>query len=118
MIVYVNIIAYSYERDIKSYYVFYEYARKYEASSYKGLHDFVEYVSGIISQNTTITDEDAATDNTVRIMTVHKSKGLEFPIVFLYGADKVISDQDSKKNMMVTFVKKQIKICRNVAKKD
>lgn len=79
---------------------FYEYARKYEASSYKGLHDFVEYVSGIISQNTKITDEDAVTDNTVQIMTVHKSKGLEFPVVFLYGAEKDISDQDSKKNMI------------------
>lgn len=79
---------------------FYEYARKYEASSYKGLHDFVEYVSGIISQNTKISDEDAVTDNTVRIMTVHKSKGLEFPIVFLYGAEKKIEDQDSKKNMI------------------
>ncbi len=79
---------------------FYDYARRYEASSYKGLHDFVEYVSGIISQNTKIADEDAATSNTVRIMTVHKSKGLEFPVVFLFGADKVISDQDSKKNMI------------------
>lgn len=81
---------------------FYEYARKYEASSYKGLHDFVEYVSGIISQNTKITDEDAVTDNTVQIMTVHKSKGLEFPVVFLYGAEKEISDQDSKKNVILT----------------
>ncbi len=79
---------------------FYEYARKYEASSYKGLHDFVEYVSGIISQNTKITDEDAVTDNTVQVMTVHKSKGLEFPVVFLYGAEKDIADQDSKKNMI------------------
>lgn len=79
---------------------FYEYARKYEASSYKGLHDFVEYVSGIISQNTKITDEDAITDNTVQIMTVHKSKGLEFPVVFLCGAEKDLSDQDSKKNMI------------------
>jgi len=79
---------------------FYEYARKYEASSYKGLHDFVEYVGGIISQNTKIADEDAVTDNTVQVMTVHKSKGLEFPVVFLYGAEKNISDQDSKKNMI------------------
>ena len=79
---------------------FYEYARKYEASSYKGLHDFVEYVSGIIAQNTKITDEDAVTDNTVQIMTVHKSKGLEFPVVFLCGAEKDLPDQDSKKNMV------------------
>ena len=81
---------------------FYEYARKFEASSYKGLHDFVEYVGGIISQNTKITDEDAVTENTVQIMTVHKSKGLEFPVVFLYGSEKAITDQDSRKNLIIS----------------
>ena len=81
---------------------FYEYARKFEASSYKGLHDFVEYVGGIISQNTKITDEDAVTENTVQIMTVHKSKGLEFPVVFLYGSEKALTDQDSRKNLIIS----------------
>jgi ATP-dependent helicase/nuclease subunit A len=79
---------------------FYEYARRYEASSYKGLHDFVEYVSGIISQNTKIAQEDAVTDNTVRIMTVHKSKGLEFPAVFLIGCAKSTDSGDSRTNMV------------------
>ena len=79
---------------------FYEYARRYEASSYKGLHDFVEYVNGIITQNTKITEEDAVTDNTVRIMTVHKSKGLEFPAVFLIGCDKSTNTRDSRNSMI------------------
>lgn len=81
---------------------FYEYARRYEASSYKGLHDFVEYVNGIIAQNTKISDEDAVTDDTVQIMTVHKSKGLEFPTVFLYGCAKTMNEQDSRKNVIFT----------------
>ena len=81
---------------------FYEYARRYEASSYKGLHDFVEYINGIIAQNTRISDEDAVTDDTVQIMTVHKSKGLEFPTVFLYGCEKSINEQDSRKNVIFT----------------
>ncbi len=79
---------------------FYEYARRYEASSYKGLHDFVEYINGIISQNTKISDEDAVTDNTVRIMTVHKSKGLEFPAVFLIGCSKSTNAKDSRYGMI------------------
>ncbi len=79
---------------------FYEYARKYEASSYKGLHDFVEYINGIISQNTKISDEDAVTDNTVRIMTVHKSKGLEFPAVFLIGCTKNTNSKDSRNGII------------------
>ena len=79
---------------------FYEYARRYEASSYKGLHDFVEYINGIITQNTKITDEDAANENTVRIMTVHKSKGLEFPAVFLVGCSQSNSFRDSRNNIV------------------
>lgn len=79
---------------------FYEYARRYEASSYKGLHDFVEYVNGIIAQNTKITEEDAVTENTVRIMTVHKSKGLEFPAVFLIGCAKNTNTRDSRNSMI------------------
>ena len=81
---------------------FYEYARKFEASSFKGLHEFVEYINGIISRGTKITDEDAVTENTVRIMTVHKSKGLEFPVVFLVGCDKRLNDQDSRKSIVFT----------------
>ncbi len=80
----------------------YEYARKYEASSFKGLHDFVEYVGGIISQGTKIADEDAVTDDTVQIMTVHKSKGLEFPTVFLAGCDKLPNEQDARKPIVFT----------------
>ena len=79
---------------------FYEYARRYEASSYKGLHDFVEYINGIISQNTKISEEDAVTDNTVRIMTVHKSKGLEFPAVFLIGCSKSTNSRDSRNGII------------------
>ncbi len=79
---------------------FYEYARRYEASSYKGLHDFVEYINGIITQNTKITEEDAANENTVRIMTVHKSKGLEFPAVFLIGCAKSTNSRDSSNNVL------------------
>lgn len=85
---------------------FYEYARRYESSSYKGLHDFVEYINGIIAQNTKISDEDAVTDDTVQIMTVHKSKGLEFPTVFLYGCEKNINEQDSRKNLIFTHAAK------------
>ena len=81
---------------------FYDYARKFESSSFKGLHEFVEYINGIISRGTKITDEDAVTENTVRIMTVHKSKGLEFPIVFLVGCDKQLNDQDSRKSIVFT----------------
>ena len=81
---------------------FYEYARKFEASSFKGLHEFLEYVNGIIDRGTKITDEDAASSETVRVMTVHKSKGLEFPVVFLIGTDKAPNEQDSRKTIVIS----------------
>ncbi len=76
---------------------FYEYARKFESSSFKGLHEFIDFINGIIDKGTKITEEDSYSENTVRIMTVHKSKGLEFPIVFLTGTNKSQSEQDSRK---------------------
>lgn len=76
---------------------FYEYARKFESSSFKGLHEFIDFINGIIEKGTKITEEDAFTENTVRIMTVHKSKGLEFPIVFLTGTEKVSNELVSRK---------------------
>ena len=81
---------------------FYEYARRFESSSFKGLHEFIDFINGIIEKGTKITEEDAFTENTVRIMTVHKSKGLEFPIVFLTGTDKASNDQDARKPIVFT----------------
>lgn len=65
----------------------YNYARKFEASSFEGLYNFISYVNTVIESGAEFNagkenkDEDAVT-----IITVHKSKGLEFPIVFLADA--------------------------------
>ncbi len=63
----------------------YDYARRFEASEFKSLHDFIDYLNGIIDEDTTISSEDGVNENTVQVMTVHKSKGLEFSVVFLVG---------------------------------
>lgn len=91
---------------------FYEYARKFEASSFKGLHQFIEYINSIIDRNTKITYEDAVTNDTVQVMTVHKSKGLEFPVVFLAGCDNAIIDQDSKKPVLFTTLSNMGLACK------
>ena len=73
-----------------------EKAAAYEATSYKGLFHFIRYIENLKKYNTdfgeasTISEED----NTVRIMSIHKSKGLEFPIVFLAGMGKKFNRQD------------------------
>ena len=80
----------------------YEYARKYEASAYKSLHDFVDYVYGIIENDTEVKTEDISDENTVNIMSVHKSKGLEFPIVFFINTASTLSRRDSTPSILFT----------------
>ena len=64
-----------------------EKACSFEGTSYKGLFNFVRYIEQLKKYDVdygeaNIIDEQA---DTVRIMTIHKSKGLEFPIVFVVG---------------------------------
>ena len=49
------------------------------------LFDFIRYIELIDKNNAKIEGENGAVGNGVRIMTIHKSKGLEFPVVFLSG---------------------------------
>ena len=69
----------------KNLLLLYNYARKFEASSFRGLYNFISYVDEIIRRGETIPAPKGGVgnDNAVRIMTVHKSKGLEFPVTFL-----------------------------------
>lgn len=64
------------------------YARKYEQSDFKGIYSFISYIGNLIEKEETFPAAAAADDgNTVKIMTVHKSKGLEFPVTFIAGAE-------------------------------
>ena len=79
-------------------------AVNYENISYKGLFNFVRYIEKI--QYLDVDDGEASTssenDNAVKIMTIHKSKGLQFPIVFLCNTtgkmkpdtDKIAFDEE------------------------
>ena len=66
----------------------YEYARSFEAGSYKGLFNFISYINSILSRKNSLDKREAPNDpNAVRIITSHGSKGLEFPIVFYVGTE-------------------------------
>lgn len=73
-----------------------EKAAAYEQTSYKGLFHFIRYIENLKRYQTDY--GEAATigeeDNTVRIMSIHKSKGLEFPVVILAGMGKKFNRQD------------------------
>lgn len=74
-----------------------EKAVAYEATSYKGLFHFVRYIEKLKKFDTDFGEASVAGDqeNTVRIMSIHKSKGLEFPVVFLAGLGKRMNKQDA-----------------------
>src|SRR5699024_9987726 len=74
----------------------YDRARGYETTSFRGLFRFLRFIEWMEERGD---DLDAARalseqEDVVRIMTIHKSKGLEFPIVILGGMDKQFNLQD------------------------
>ena len=80
-----------------------ERAAAFEGTSYKGLFNFVRYIAQLKKYDVDygeagIMDEQA---DTVRIMSIHKSKGLEFPIVFVAGMGKPFNTQDTKGSVLL-----------------
>lgn len=78
-------------------------ARQYEESSFKGLFNFINFMNklkgsqGDIGSAKTLGEKD----DVVRIMSIHKSKGLEFPIVFVCGAGKGFNLTDTTKGILL-----------------
>lgn len=80
-----------------------EKARAFEATSYKGLFHFIRYIEQLRKYNVDYGEasvEDEQSD-IVRIMTIHKSKGLEFPIVFAAGMGKKFNMQDVRSSVVL-----------------
>ena len=78
-----------------------EKARAFEATSYKGLFHFVRYIERLQKYDVDYGEasiEDEQSD-TVRVMTIHKSKGLEFPVVFVAGLGKKFNMQDARSSV-------------------
>ena len=83
--------------------ILFDRAKKYEDTSFKGLFNFINFIEKVKAGsgdmgNAKILGEG---DNVVRIMSIHKSKGLEFPIVFLGGVGKAFNMQDTRKAMLL-----------------
>ena len=79
-----------------------EYARRFEQSGYKGLFGFLTYIRGLQESGKELErGSDEPEDNAVRIMSIHKSKGLEFPIVFLADTTKRFNNADVIKPLLI-----------------
>ncbi len=78
-------------------FLLYDYARRFGQSSYKGLYNFIRYINSVIDRGATLDSgikEDGG--DGVNIITVHGSKGLEYPIVFYVDTDAKYTDMDAK----------------------
>ena len=81
----------------------FERAKQCERISFKGLFNFINYIEKI---KTSSKDMDSAkvigeNDDVIRIMSIHKSKGLEFPVVFLSGTGKQFNMQDLNNKILL-----------------
>lgn len=79
-----------------------EKAIAYENTSYRGLFHFIRYMEQLQKYEVDfpLADGDEAED-VVRIMSIHKSKGLEFPIVFVSGLGKKFNSQDIREQVVL-----------------
>ena len=80
-----------------------EKACAFEATSYQSLFYFIRYIERLKKYNTDFGGggQGRGNDDTVRIMSIHKSKGLEFPVVFLAGAGKKFNRQDARGKILI-----------------
>ena len=75
----------------------FEKAKEYESISFKGLFNFITFIERVANKpKNTIGAAKIIGENedVIRIMSIHKSKGLEFPVVFLCGVGKKFNLQD------------------------
>jgi ATP-dependent helicase/nuclease subunit A len=73
-------------------------ALDFEATSYRGLFNFVRYIENLQKYEVDygVAESAAGNEDAVRIMSIHKSKGLEFPIVFVSGMSKRFNKSDTR----------------------
>lgn len=74
----------------------FEKAKQYEKASFQGLYHFIGFIEKVRTSSGDLSSAKliGENENVVRIMSIHKSKGLEFPLVFLCNSNKKFNTQD------------------------
>ncbi len=81
----------------------FERAKQYESASFKGLFNFINFIDKLRLSSGDLGSAKIIGENedVIRIMSIHKSKGLEFPVVFLSSTGKKFNMQDLNKKVLL-----------------
>ncbi|MBQ1260414.1 MAG: PD-(D/E)XK nuclease family protein, partial [Clostridia bacterium] len=78
----------------------YDYARRFEGGAFRGLYSFINYINSVINKKVRFdaTKDEENTDS-VKIVTVHGSKGLEYPVVFYVDTGHKFSNKEARERI-------------------
>lgn len=82
--------------------ILFQRAKQYEQTSFKGLFNFINFINKLRKSSGDMGSAKILGENedVVRIMSIHKSKGLEFPVVFLAGSGKKFNLMDLNNSIL------------------
>ena len=89
------------ERRRENLIALYEHARNFESAGYKGLFAFVTHLRRLLESGEQPLTASGSSNGGVQIMSIHKSKGLEFPIVILADLGKRFNQMDLQKPVLI-----------------
>lgn len=80
-----------------------QYACDYHKNGYKGLYGFLTFLDRLLERGSDLAAASTLSEqaDVVRIMSIHRSKGLEFPVVFLCDCSKQFNKEDLKSNTLL-----------------
>ena len=80
----------------------YNYARSFSGSSFRGLYDFLSFITDVIENDTKIDIPGSSGESdAVRIITSHQSKGLEYPICFVSACGAELNRRDASNDIII-----------------
>ncbi|MDE5864319.1 MAG: hypothetical protein K2H34_08235, partial [Lachnospiraceae bacterium] len=91
------------KRRVRNLDLFMEEAKRFSTGSFHSVFHFLRFIDRVQEKSISLGGDPAAEseENVVRIMSIHKSKGLEFPIVFLSGTGKEFNLMDTKAPLII-----------------
>ena len=91
-------------KGIKNLNLLREYARQFESGGYRGLPAFITYMDNLIENGADLESSSGANgeaDNTVKVISIHKSKGLEYPVCFIACSSKKFNKTDLSADVLI-----------------